>query len=383
MPYDFKAGTISYNGLILALGVTSEKEKGLMEITSKDSWITKLRQKSFLTGPTGDWKNEWHSVYQFLDYISTGQGRCYVGATGSTGSYTGFSLSNTPLHNTSLVELDVVFDSGNTFSAAACANIANTRKDCLALIGNIQNLTDIDAVYDSEAADFGLTFANSEYVSLIGGRKQIDNRIDTSYAWPSQYITLNCTSDVAGLMAKNSNLTDISTIVAGVGETKRFNNVITLTQTLTDTEVDNLKINNINPIRQFTGFGTYMMGNKTYKNDSTLVTNRLNIVVTLNYIKRNIKNILREYLFGPNNERVRSTVETRLSTFLSKLFMFTAAGGGTAVVVCNDTNNGPEIIAQGKLVVSVRLTIPPSTESIELNVVNTEDGSTIYDVTII
>lgn len=383
MPYDFKAGTVSYNGLILALGVTAEKEKGLMEVTSKDSWITRLRQKNFTAGPTGDWRSEWHSIYQYLDYIPAGQGRCYIGATGSAGSYSTFSLTNTPLHNTSLVEMDVVFDCGNTFSAGAAVNVANTRKDCVALVGNIQNLTDIDSVYDSEEADFGLTFADSEYVALIGGRKQIDNRIDTSYVWPSEYITLNCSADIAGLMAKNSNLTDISTIVAGVGETKRFNNVITLTQTLSDTEVDDLKTNNINPVRQFTGFGTYMMGNKTYKNNSALVTNRLNISVTLNYIKRNIKNILREYLFGPNTERVRTTIETRISAFLSNLYMFSAAGGGTFRVRCNDTTiNTPEVIAQGKLAVVIQLTIPPSTESIILNVINS-DGTTIYDVTIV
>lgn len=383
MPYDFKAGTVSYNGLVLALGVTAEKEKGLMEVTSKDNWIARLRQKNFTTGPTGDWRLEWHSVYQYLDYVSSGQGRCYIGATGATGTYFNFSLTNTPLHNSSVVEMDVVFDCGNTFSAGAAVNIANTRKDCVALVGNIQNLTNIDESYDDEEADFGLAFANSEYISLIGGRKQVDNRIDTSYVWPSEYITLNCSADIAGLMAKNSNLTDISTIVAGVGETKRFNNVITLTQTLSDTEVEYLKTNNVNPIRQFTGFGTYMMGNKTYKNDASQVTNRLNMSVTLNYIKRNIKNILREYLFGPNTERVRTTIETRISSFLNGLFTFSPAGGGTFRVRCNDsTINTAEIIAQGKLAVVIQLTIPPSTESIILNVINS-DGTTIYDVTIV
>jgi len=99
--------------------------------------------------------------------------------------------------------------------------------------------------------------------------------------------------------------------------------------------------------------------------------------------KRNIKNILREYLFGPNTERVRTTIETRISAFLNGLFTFSPAGGGTFRVRCNDsTINTAEIIAQGKLAVVIQLTIPPSTESIILNVINS-DGTTIYDVTIV
>ena len=263
---------------------------------SKSNLLAKIAENTGETKPVvGDGEHNllWKiAANTYSTAVNGGGGTGGIGATGATGTYFNFSLTNTPLHNSSVVEMDVVFDCGNTFSAGAAVNIANTRKDCVALVGNIQNLTNIDETYDDEEADFGLTFANSEYVSLIGGRKQVDNRIDTSYVWPSEYITLNCSADIAGLMAKNSNLTDISTIVAGVGETKRFNNVITLTQTLSDTEVEYLKTNNVNPIRQFTGFGTYMMGNKTYKNDASQVTNRINMAVTLNYIKRNIKNIL-------------------------------------------------------------------------------------------
>ena len=106
MPYNFKAATLSTNGLIPTLGITAEIEAGLMTVANKTEWLSKLSDKGYSTGPTGAWKGEWLSVYQFLDY---GYGTCYVGGTGSTGSYTGFSLASTPLHNVGLVpELGLV-----------------------------------------------------------------------------------------------------------------------------------------------------------------------------------------------------------------------------------------------------------------------------------
>jgi hypothetical protein len=382
MAYNFKAGTLSTNGLIPTLGVTAEIQQGVMTVTSKTDWISRLNNKNYTSGPTGSWRGEWLSVYQFLDY---GYGTCYVGGTGSTGSYMSFSLTSTPLHNSSLLsDLDVVFDCGNTYSAGAAANIANSRQDCVALIGNRANLTDIDALYDSEETDFGITLANTEYVSFIGGRKQLD--IKSIYAtWPSTYSTTNFSADVAGLMAYNANVSsnDYFPIVAGVGPTKAIKNVLTLTQTFSDLEATYLKQNNINPVRQYAGFGVYLLGNKTYKNNSNSILDKLNSVVILNYIKRNLKTILREYLFKSNNEGLRESVKNSITSFLKDLYVFSTVAGGSFTVICDSTNNTTQTISQGKLVVNINLTLPAYTESIILNVINDPDGETVFTVTLI
>lgn len=379
MAYDFKAATLSINGLIPTLGVTAEIEQGLMTVTSKTDWLSKLNNKNYTTGPTGSWKGEWLSVYQYLDY---GNGTCYVGGTGSTGSYQSYSITNTPLHNSTLIpNLDVVFDCGNTFSAGAAANIAIARQDCVALIGNKSNLTGIDSLYDSEPDDFGITLDSTEYVAFIGGRKQIDTKVLAT--WPSSYFTMNCSADVAGLMAYNSNISDISTIVAGVGANKAIKNVISLTQTLSDTEAGFLKLNNINPIRQYSGFGTYLLGNKTYKNNSNSILDRLNLVVVLNYIKRNIKTILRQYLYQSNTETTRNLVSGTIDAFMKDLYIFSPVSGGTYTIICDGTNNTATTIQQGKLVVNVTLSLPMYIDTIILNVTNNLDGETAFTVTLV
>lgn len=376
MAYDFKAGTLSVNGLVYTLGVTAEKESGLLTVADKTSWLTTLAKKGYTTGPTGAWKTEWLSVYQYLDY---GFGTCYVGGTGSTGGYTAFSMTNTPLHNSSLVNMDVVFDCGTTFSAGAAKHIAQTRQDCVALIGNKSDITNISATYVSSGGitnDFGITTGNSEYVAFIAGRKQIDTKI--SAAWPSSYITLNMSPDIAGLLALNSNNTNILTVVAGQGTTKSIKNAVSLTQYFSDADATNLTTNNVNPIRQYPGSGIFLMGNKTFKNDSNSAVNRLNVSVLVNSIKRTLSPILRKYLFTENNQSTRSLVYNDVTTSLSTIF--TSLGTSTIqyAVQCDADNNLSPTVLQ----VDVRLTIPAISETITLTIINNDDGTTISSTTI-
>jgi hypothetical protein len=377
MAYDFKAGTLSTNGLVHTLGTTTERDSGLLTIGDKSSWLTRLAQKGYTTGPTGDWKTEWLSVYQFLDYFTTGQGTCYIGGTAATGGYTAYSLTNTPLHNSTLVNIDVVFDCGNTASAGAAKHIAQTRQDCVALIGNKSDMTDMTVSYSSEEVNFGITSADSEYVAFIAGRKQIDSKVSSNSSWPSSYVTINMSADIAGIMALNSNTSSIFTPVAGVGPTKVIKNVVSLTQYFSDTESTNLLSNNINPIRQFPGIGVYLMGNKTYKNNSSLALNRLNVSVMVNYIKRELKPILQNYLFTENNSTTRAIVTTEVTNVLASLFTTTGQSISYSVK-CDSENN----TSSTTLVVEVFLTIPSISETITLKMINNDDGSTISTTTI-
>lgn len=376
MAYDFKAATLSTNGLILALGTTAEVQNGLIGVCGTTEWLSRLISKGYNTGPTGAWKGEWISVYQYLYY---GAGRCFIGSTGACGGYTGFSLTNTPLHNTAITDFDVVFDcGGSTFSAGAAAHIAKTRQDCIALIGNNADIYGIDNPFTGQTTYFqGFTSGSTEYIAYIAGRKQID--IKSIYSgWRSSYITTNCSADVAGLMAYNSSDSDISTVVSGIGNNKAIKNVINLTQQYSDAEAASFINGGTNPVRQFAGVGVFLMGNKTYKNNSTSILNRLNIMITLNYLKRTLKPILGEYLFKPNSAAIRSEVRARVNQFLSGLYIFSVAAGGSYVVVCDATNNSNP----NTLTVDVTVTIAPNIESVTLNIVNSEDNTTISTTTI-
>jgi phage tail sheath protein FI len=155
--------------------------------------------------------------------------------------------------------------------------------------------------------------------------------------------------------------------------------VINLTQQLSDTDALNLNNNNINPVRQFAGLGTYLMGNKTFKNDTTSPLNSLSVTLTINYIKRNLRTILSEYLFAPNNATTRNAVSSRVNSFLNNLYIFSPAGGSSYNVICDSTNN---TTASTNLVVDVQLTLATAVTTITLNIVNSEDLTTITSYTV-
>jgi hypothetical protein len=379
MPYNFKAATLSKNGLVVNLGTTTEAQLGYMTVNTANDWVGRLTTngKSYTTGPTGAWKNEWLSVYQYLDY---GNGICYIGGTGSSGGYTAASTTNTALHNKSLFNFDVVFDCGNTFSSSGAKNIAQTRQDCVALIGNLSNISNISAGYSNEATDFGITSADNEFIAFFAGRKQIDTRVRTTLTtWPSSYVYLNTTADVAGIMATNANIFNIFTPAAGVSTTKYMRNVVQLEDYYSDDDNTNLLTNNVNPIRQYPGFGIVLTGNKTYKNDSTNVLDRLNVIVTLNYMKRGLKEILNSYLFQPNNATTRTSVTAAVAGFLNTSLRSINQTSMTYTVVCNNENNTD---ASTTLNVKVILTIPALSETIILTIVNSDNGNTLVSVSV-
>jgi hypothetical protein len=184
--------------------------------------------------------------------------------------------------------------------------------------------------------------------------------------------------DIAGLLALNSNNTNILTVVAGQGDTKVIKNAVSLTQYFTDSEASNLTTNNINPIRQYPGSGIFLMGNKTFKNDSTSAVNRLNISILVNSIKRILSPILRKYLFTENNQSTRNIVYNDVDSALSKIFTGLGTSSISYTVQCDADNNQ----STTTLRVDVRLSIPAIAETVTLTLINNDDGTTLSTTTI-
>ena len=199
------AGMVSFNGLIPLFGITgsvgtSEVEKGVMVVPNLNDWIARLNKTAFKTiGPTGPWATEWWAVNNYLLY----GGSCIIGGTGSTGDYFHASgllgITKTPLHNKALTNVDIIFDSGNTFSAGAAADAAVNRKDCIAIIGNYKKITGIplSGAYATKSTDFGVA-TNSEYVAYVAGRKKFTAGAATTVNIRES----NLSPDIAGCFAR-------------------------------------------------------------------------------------------------------------------------------------------------------------------------------------
>jgi len=370
------AGVVSFNGLIPIFGTTGangtpqEVQTGLMNIPSYNDWVARLNSSSFqTTGPTAAWAGEWWSVYNYLQY----GGICLVGGTGSTGDYFSASgvltASNTPLHNKNISTFDVVFDSGNTYSAQAAYSIATTRKDCIAYIGNFQNISGLplSTTYSGQTGDFGITLGitGTEYVSFVAGRKKFVSDVGQSTGVIYQ---TNLSADVAGCSARAARSNNVWTTPAGKIR-GRILGVVSLQQNFSTADSDYLYAGKVNPVKTFPGEGTFLMGNKT-SYSGTGVLGSINVVAMLAYLKKELLNIANSFLFEVNTPELRQEFISGAVPILESI----KSGNGiySYTIVSDSSNNTSTTIAANKLIVDVILKPTATAETIVITVINSD-----------
>ena len=371
------AGVISSKGLIPLFGKTgsngtSEVEIGLMGVSSVNQWFSRLYASTAgKSGPTGAWADEWWAVHNFLQYGGT----CLIGATGSTGSYYSangtLNITSTPLHNKALADIDVVFETGNTFSCGAAVNIATTRQDCLAIIGNNQKITGIplSTTYSNQLLDFGTTMS-SEYVVYVAGRKKFTAGVGQNVIISEN----NLSPDVAGCMARSAR--EYSLWSAPAGKIRgRILNVVSMQQVFSETDADNLIAGNVNPVIVYPGEGTFLMGNET-SYASTGALSKISNSTMITYLKKELLTIAQGLLFEPNDTTTRQRAVSSMTALLNTI------KGGRGIsdyrVVCDETNNTDETVLAGKLVIDVYINPIYTAETLVITIINTSTSEAYY-----
>lgn len=376
MPQTLNAGMVSYNGLIPLFGTTgsngtSEVEIGIMEVTNLNDWLGRLADSSASSsGPTGAWATEWFSVWNYLQY----GGSCVIGGTGSTGPFNTATLgiTSTPLHNKNLVDLDIVFDGGNTFSIGAATNIANTRQDCIAVIGNYQNINNLNmsSAYSGFTTDFGVT-AGSKFIVPVANRKKF------TYIGPDGFAKVyesSLSADVAGCFARTASTENIW--IAPVGFTRgRILNVINLTQKYSDTDISYFTSGGVNAIQSVPGQGTFVLSNNTSYIASVSPVQRINTMMTITYIKKQLAVTLKQFLFELNTATTRQKVINAATPLLNSI----QAGNGISAftLICDESNNTPAVQSTGALILDVSITLVYPITTITIRVLNSATGEVL------
>jgi Phage tail sheath protein subtilisin-like domain/Phage tail sheath C-terminal domain len=377
MPQDLNAGMVSFKGLVPLFGTTgsngtSETEIGLMSVTSLNNWLGRLSNSTYKTcGPTGAWATEWFSVWNYLQY----GGSCVIGGTGSTGAYYSsngsLGITLTPLHNKNLVNLDVVFDGGNTFSIGAATNISTTRQDCVAVIGNYKDIATINmsSAYAGFTTDFGVT-AGSNYVICVAGRKKftyVNNSVATVYEG-------SLSADVAGCFARTSATENIWMTPAGYTR-GRILNVLYVTQKFSDSDISYFSSGGVNAITAIPGQGTFLLTNNTSYLPQTSSLAKINVMMLVLYLKKELTRILKQFLFENNSAALRQQV---INATNPTLVSIQATNGiSTYTLTCDTSNNTDQVIAAGNLVLDVSIDILYPATTIVIRVTNSATGEVL------
>jgi phage tail sheath protein FI len=115
---------------------------------------------------------------------------------------------------------------------------------------------------------------------------------------------------------------------------------------------DALYQTNINPITIIPGIGIVIWGQKT-RDPNTESMDRVNVARLVNYVRTIFANAGNAFLFEPNDKITRDQFAALLSSSLNDLV--SKRGIYDYLVVCDTTNNTPDIIANNELYADVAI----------------------------
>jgi phage tail sheath protein FI len=326
-----------------------------MTVPSVANWVERLERVAGITsGPTGAWAYDWFCVNNFLKYGGT----CLVGGTGSE-VFTSVSSSGTPLHQKKH-NLNITFASTGANSMAAAFSIADTRKDCLAVIG-----TTLSAQVNSSISATTFSSTSSDYsVNVYGHKRMIDERDVTL----NNVISITVAPDVAGCFARTFRDYDAWTTPAGTRR-GRILGVINMVDaidlsTSAATSIDTAKGNVVTTLP---GQGTFLMGNNTGFATASSSLAKINSMLVVLNVKKKLTTLANDVLFEINNASTRALFKNAAEPVLRDIQ--TAGGLYQYKIVCDETNNGAAVLDQNRFVVDVFLKISKTAETIQLSII--------------
>lgn len=146
-----------------------------------------------------------------------------------------------------------------------------------------------------------------------------------------------------------------------------------------DTESDIAKLSDIhcNPTRS-TADGLYIWGDFTMQMEDTAF-NQIHVAMLMAGVHKAFYKYLDDKVFRLNTTNLRAQITSDLQAKLNSIITANPAGFYEATVICDDSNNTPDIIDQNKLYVDLKVKPTKSTRYIYLRseVLATSDGNQI------
>ena len=295
------------------------------------------------------------------------------------------SAAYTLFQDTEDTDLDFVLMGGSMGSeadtktkAGGVAAVANTRKDCIAFISpwnGAQVATSggsalTPALQLSKTIDFFESIGSSSYVVKDSGIKYTYDRFNDKYRY------IGCNGDIAGLCVSTSTIGDDWISPAGTSR-GGLQNVVKLAFNPNKAARDDLYTSAINPVVAFPGSGPILFGDNTAL-ASPSAFDRINVRRLFLNIEKRARALAEGVLFEQNDTVTRASFNAALSGYLSEI---QARRGGTDyLVVCDDTNNTPEIIDRNEFVAEIFVKPTRSINYVTVTVTATKTGVSFAEV---
>ena len=263
------------------------------------------------------------------------------------------------------------------FESQAKANyliaLANGRKDCMAVVGphraNIVDITNTDTQTENLIKFFSV-LNSSSYATFDSGYKYTYDRFNNKF----RYIPTN--ADVAGLMVRTSILA--YPWFSPAGEQRGIiNNAIKLAYNPTKAQRDRLYPQRINSVITKPGIGTLLFGDKTALGYASAF-DRINVRRLFLTVEQALQRAAEAQLFELNDELTRANFRNIVEPYLRDVQAKRGLYG--FLVVCDTTNNTPDVIDNNEFRADIFLKPAKSINYVTLTFVATRTGVSFEEV---
>lgn len=260
--------------------------------------------------------------------------------------------------------------------ASKVISIAVSRKDCIAFVsphkGNQVGTS--GALSSTQQKQNTINFFNgltsTSYAVFDSGYKYFYDRFNDKYRY------LACNGDVAGLCVATSATLDDWYSPAGVNRGS-LRNAVRLAYNPNKADRDELYQSRINPIVSFPGSGVTLFGDKTAL-ASPSAFDRINVRRLFLNVEKRVETLAKQVLFEQNDVTTRSSFSAAVNSYMNEI---QARRGVTDyLVVCDETNNTPEVIDRNEFVAEIFIKPTRSINYITITFTATKTGVAFSEV---
>ena len=252
-------------------------------------------------------------------------------------------------------------------------SLANQRKDCMAVVGphrgNLINVTNSND-QTNNLINYFSTLSSSSYAVFDSGYKYQFDRFNNEF----RYVPAN--ADVAGLMVRTS-ITAFPWFSPAGQQRGVINNAVKLAYNPNKSQRDRLYPQRINSFITKPGVGTLLFGDKTALGFASAF-DRINVRRLFLTVEQALARAAEAQLFELNDELTRANFRNIVEPFLRDVQAKRGVYG--FLVVCDSSNNTPDIIDNNEFRADIFLKPTKSINYITLTFVATRTGVSFEEV---
>ena len=252
-------------------------------------------------------------------------------------------------------------------------SLANARKDCVATVGphraDVVGITN-DDTQTTNVIDFFSTLSSSSYAIFDSGYKYTYDRFNNKFRY------VPCNGDIAGLMTR-TNIVAYPWFSPAGQQRGIINNAIKLAYNPDKAQRDKLYPARINAVITQPGIGTLLFGDKTGLGYASAF-DRINVRRLFLTIEQALEKAAEAQLFELNDELTRANFRNIVEPYLRDIEAKRGLYG--FLVVCDTTNNTPDVIDNNEFRADIFLKPAKSINFVTLTFVATRTGVSFEEV---